>query len=290
MPDASQSIWSTAAKYIEMIPSQFWGVVIGAFFSILGVALTNRASEKRLFAQFEHESKSKSKEREMSLRKEVFLSAAEAVSSGIDVIGRFANFDIPNGEVTQPYLDKLPSISKVHVIAKTETVLAATRFTSRLGGLFIELFAQRHQLMIQMNEVRMLDNQITQFGKERDKCLELMKQFNIEGLTDQRRWDVLRQNFEFEQKRIDGFLNNRAKLATDLQPKHLEFMRQCVSHARELGMMVTPLLAAVREELELPIDISAYSQIMAESYALQEKAVEGFVERFTFSIDQTPTH
>lgn len=280
------SLWSLVsevAKYVELIPSQFWAVVAGAGFSILGVALTNSASQKRLFAQFEHEIKSKRLDREMALRKDVFLAAAEAISSGIDVIGRFANFDIPNGGVTQPYLDKLPSIAKVHVIGQTPTVLAVTKFTSHLGALFVELFAQRHALMNQLDEIRMLDDQVSQFGKERDKILEMMKQCNIEGLSDQRKWAVLQQNFDLEQRRIEEFLTKRFDLAADLQPKHMDFMRQCISHSAELGAMVVPLLAAVREELELPLDMNAYGQVMTESYVAQQEAVNAFIKKLSLN-------
>lgn len=279
VPESCQPLLSEAVRYVEMIPSQFWAVVAGAGFSILGVSLTNKASQKRLFAQFEHEGESKRKDREMALRKDVFLSAAEAISTGIDVIGRFANFDIPNGEVTQPYLDKLPSIAKVHVIGQTDTVLAVTKFTSRLGALFVELFAQRHVLMNQLGEIRMIDSQVSQFGKERDKILEMMKQLNIEGLADQRKWAVLQQNFDFEQKRVNESLAKRSELAADLQPKHLDFMRQCISHAAELGAMVAPLLAAVRDELELPLDMEAYGLVMAESHVAQQDAVNAFIKK-----------
>ena len=113
----------TIQQLLSVIPASFWGVVVGSFFSIAGVAITTRASDMRLRAQFEHERESKTKDREMSLRKDVFLSAAEAVVAGMNSIGRFANFDIPNDQLTEPYVEKAPLISKVHVIARTETIL-----------------------------------------------------------------------------------------------------------------------------------------------------------------------
>lgn len=38
--------------FAQAIPSTFWGVVIGSLFTILGVVLSNSASEKRLKAQY----------------------------------------------------------------------------------------------------------------------------------------------------------------------------------------------------------------------------------------------
>jgi hypothetical protein len=271
---------NTIQQILDAIPASFWGVVVGSFFSIGGVAMTNRASDMRLRAQFEHERESKTKDREMALRKEVFLSAAEAVAAGMNSIGRFANFDIPNDQVTQSYVEKAPAISKVHVIALTETILPLAQFTSHLGALYMELFAQRHELMNEKSAIALIDNQVAQFGKERDRILEMIKQHNIEGVVDQRRWERLQDNFEFEQKRINEWLAHRGQLAAALQPRHLEFMRQCLSHTEQLGGMLIPVLTAVRLELELPLDEAAYRQAMVESYAKQQQAIDGVIQKF----------
>jgi len=271
---------NTIAQLLYAIPATFWGVVVGSFFSIAGVALANRASDKRLRAQFEHERLSNTKDREMALRKEVFLSAAEALAAGMNSIGRFANFDIPNDQVIQPYLEKAPAIAKVHVIALTKTILPLAHFNSRLGALHIELFARRHELMNERNALSLVDNQIAQFGKECDRILEMIKQHNIEGVVDQRRWQILQGSFEFEQKRVNDGLAHRAELAVALQPKHLEFMRECLSHTEQLGKMLVPVLAAVRGELELPLDEAAYRQAMLESHAQQQQAVDEFIRKF----------
>jgi hypothetical protein len=266
-------------QFLDAVPASFWGVVVGSFFSIAGVAITNQASDKRLRAQFEHERGSNTKDREMVLRKEVFLSAAEAVAVGMNSIGRFADFDIPNDQVMQPYVEKAPAISKVHVIARTETILPLAQFTSLLGTRYMELFERRYELMNERNAIALVDNQVAQFGKERDRILEMIKQHNIEGAVDQRRWEVLQENFEFEQKRINDGLTRRAQLAAALAPKHLEFMRQCLSHTEQLGGLLIPVLTAVRRELELPLDEAAYRQAMVESYAQQQQAINGFIRR-----------
>lgn len=270
---------SVITQFLELIPASFWGVVVGSFFSIAGVAITNRASDKRLRAQFEHERESKTKDREMMLRKEVFLSAAEAIAAGMNSIGRFVNFDIPNDQVTQPYVEKAPAIAKVHVIARTETILPLAQFTGRLGSMYIELLARRLELMDERNAIALIDNQVEQFGKERDRILEMIKQHNIEGIVDQRRWATLQGNFEFEQKRVTEGLAHRAQLANALQPKHLDFMRECLSYTEQLGEMLIPVLTAVRNELELPLDEAAYRQAMVESYAAQQRAIEAFIRK-----------
>lgn len=85
------------------------------------MALTNHANDRRLKRQLDHDRDMRSRERELSLRKDIYLAAAEAISAGLIAIGRFANLDIPHEKLTEAYLDKSPSIAKVHVIAKEQT-------------------------------------------------------------------------------------------------------------------------------------------------------------------------
>ena len=273
---------SILAKFLQMfdaIPASFWGVVVGSFFSIGGVALTNRASDRRLRAQFEHERKLKTKDREMALRKEVYLAAAEAIAAGLNAIGRFANLDLSIDQITAPYVEKAPAISKIHVIAQTETVTALSNFTGPLGSLFLTLFGQRYHLQRDRNTITTIDNQIAEFGKERDRILELIKQHNIEGVIDDRRWKVLQDNFDFEQNRIHAGIARRDELATALYPRHLEFMRQCATHTARLSQSLIPVLSAVRAELELPLDELAYRQVADAALANQQAAIDAFIQK-----------
>lgn len=265
---------------LEAIPASFWGVVFGSLLSLGGITLTNRASDRRLSAQFEHERIQKTKEREMALRKEVFLAAAEAVAAGMNAVSRFGNLDLPNEQITGDYIEKSPAIAKVHVIAKPETIQSMVSFTGELGALFLRLFAKRFELMSKKNAIALIDSQVADFGKERDRVLEMIKQHNIEGIVDDRRWNVLQGNFEFEQRRINEELARRAEVVGSLQPKHLEFMRECVHHSAELSKHLVPVLSAVRAELELPFDGQSYHELINDSIARQQLAIDEFVNKF----------
>lgn len=267
-------------RLIEAIPATFWGVVVGSFFSIAAVAQTNRAGDRRLRSQFEHEREQKTKDREMALRKEVYLGVAEAVAAGMNAISRFSNLDLPTDQITNAYVDKAPAIPKAHVIARTGTVQALARFTGELNTIYLKLFARRFELLRDKNAITFLDDQIVVFGKERDRALEIIKQHNIEGVVDERRWKILQQNYEFEQKRINETVSRRAELAGVLNPIQLEFMRECVTHTSKLVQLIVPVLSAMRAELELPLDEHAYRQVMEEGIVNQQVAIDAFINKF----------
>lgn len=263
---------------LDRVPATFWGVVVGSFFSIAGVRATNRASFLRLRAQFDHEQQLKTKEREMSFRKDIYLALAESVHAGIQDLHRFSNLDITHVEVTAAFNEKSPAMAKVHVIAKTETVTALANFSSELNAAFYYLFARRFELFQTKYSLSIVDDQIARSEKERDKYLSLMQQFNLNKEIDQQRWDVVTTGFEMEVKRVNEALVKREQLVVKLQKEQAELMKECTSAAEKVSKLVIPLLATVRGELELPLDFAKYEDLLQQSAAKQAEAMNRFIQ------------
>ena len=131
---------------IEKIPATFWGVVVGSFFTITGVLLTNRSNTNRLRIQLDHDREIKKEERELTLRKEIYLAAAEAISSGIQMIGSIANLNVSYDKLMESFSEKAPAIAKVNVIANEDTINALTAFMEELTSGLLRLSHQRIKL------------------------------------------------------------------------------------------------------------------------------------------------
>lgn len=263
---------------IEKIPATFWGVVIGAFFSLGGVALTNRANDRRLHAQLAHDRDMKSRERELSLRRDVYLAAAEAVSAGLITVSQFSNLDIPHDKLTEAYIDKSPSITKVYVIASEQTAKAVTNFVGELGAAYLRLFAKRYPLVAEKGQLTFLKEQMDGFSKERDRMVELMKQFNLDGKLDQRQWDVINKNFQFESNRVTETIKQHATRARILYASQIEYMKECIAEHNRLSRLLVPVLISVRAELALPINETAYMEVIEESIRKQEVSLKEFIQ------------
>jgi len=263
---------------IEKIPATFWGVVVGAFFALGGVALTNRATDRRQRKQLAHDRETKDRDRELSLRKDVYLAAAEAISAGFISVSRFPNLDVPHEKITEAYLEKSPAIAKVHVVAREGTARAVATFTSELAAVYLRLFAKRIPLVVQKQQLASLKEQMANFGKERDRMLDLMKQHNLEGSMDQRRWDVIERNFKFEEKRITETAQQHDQLAAPFYAAQLRYMQDCLAEMTQLTRLLVPTVVAVRRELELPIDEAAYRQVLEDGLRKQEATMREFLE------------
>lgn len=253
-------------RLFSQIPATFWGVVVGSVFSLGGVIASNRANDMRLKRQLENDRDLKAKERELSIKKEVFLSAAEAMSAGIAMLGTYSNLEKSGEELIANYTSKSPAISKAHVIANESTIAALNKLTSELAASILHLSVKRNVLLNKKQEVQMLEKLSNGAWTERDRYLEMIKQYNIAGVPDARKWDVLQTSFTDEQKRAGDLSRKRSELFGQLCQQHAEFAKDCTKEVLKISKIVVPVLVEIRRELELPIDHANYA-VMADAVA-----------------------
>lgn len=269
-------------KFVEivaMVPGTFWGVFIGSFFALGGVMLSNRASDKRLRAQFEYERELRNRDRELALRKDIYLAATEAISAGLESVAKMADLEIPTNEISEGYLRRAPAIAKIHVIGNEDTLKAVINISSELAKTHMQLGVKRALLLSKKQEITSLDEMIAKFGQERDRMLELMTQYNLQGLVDQQLWETIVGNFEFEAKRIDGTLEQKTKLSAALIADQLNCVKECVEELNRLSRLLVSVVVAVRKELELPLDEENYERMIEESITKQTDNVTQFLEQ-----------
>lgn len=278
MDRTMMDILTEVLRLIEKIPATFWGVVIGSFFTLGGIVLTNRANDRRLREQLRHDRELRNRDRELSLRKDVYMSAAEAIWAGLIAVGRFGDLEIPNNKVTEAYTEKSPAIAKVHVIANEQTVRAQTNLASELNATYMRLFAKRVPLITKKVQISNLQQQIDSLTRDETQMLELMKQFNLDGATDQRRWDVIEGHFKFAHDRIAEIFKEQAALLADLSVKQLRYIEECIGEANRLNRLVVLVVVAVRTELDIPINEAAYMELMEESNKRQEASLNDFMK------------
>lgn len=147
-------------RLFEKIPASFWGIVFGSSISILGIRETNKASDLRLAKQFENDRSVKAKEREMDLRKEIFLEATMVMAIGTNTLIKFTNLDLTDSEVIKEYVEKSPALVKLNLIANMDTLSAVANFNSELSVLFLKYYAKRAQLLGDKNLMSIWEKEI----------------------------------------------------------------------------------------------------------------------------------
>jgi hypothetical protein len=120
-----------------------------------------------------------------------------------------------------------------------------------------------------VNRIAIFDRTAARHGKDAEGVLEMIKQYNINGVNDPRKWDLLQRNFEYSQKQRTDASTQATALREVLAVKRVELTRQCVAATNEIAVLLFPYLAAVRSELQIPVAVGAYRQSFEEMLSQQ---------------------
>ena len=252
---------------IKAVPATFWGIVIGSLFTVMGVVLTNASNNKRLRLQHEHERDLRQRDRDLSLRRDIYLDAVEAISAGMVLVGRFGELDIPTHELMQSYMTKSPSIGKVTIVGDTETIKAVARFTQELTGAFMRLTSKREEVNLLRQHYMAIEKRIKRSSRDIHRLLAMIQEHNLTEERHGEEWDALQRDYESERQNMEELLAERAAADGQFAAAILDLIKKSVTEVAALDRLLAPVFELMRSELGLPFDQDRYLEIVEASHA-----------------------
>ena len=76
---------------LETIPAAVYAATTASTITLIGLSLQNRGESKRNFERLVHDARQRDREREMTLRRDVYLEAAEAMAQAQEYLAGFTN-------------------------------------------------------------------------------------------------------------------------------------------------------------------------------------------------------
>jgi hypothetical protein len=265
---------------LEQIPPTFLGIVIGSIFTIIGVALSNASNTQRLRLQHEHERSMDHRKQDLSLRRETYLAAMEAISAGMVAVGRFSDLATSDQALMQSYTDRSPAISKVAVVGNEETIKAVANFGQELIGAFLRLTSEREKIGLLWKRSESLERDIQHASQEQDRLLALI-QHSQTGQSPGEPQPVLQQQYEAERQRMESLQAEQAEAGEQLLASQMELVKTCVREMQMLDELLIPVISLMRAELELPFNRDFYAQIIADGHKNQAEFIEHFLREQT---------
>jgi hypothetical protein len=270
------------------IPDVALGAIIAAGMSLLtaalafvGVVLTNWQTMKRFRMELTHKASESDRNREMQLRRDVYLPAAEAIMRSASSLARLTDVRIDERDLMRELADAAGILAKTHVVAKEATVTALVRFQSALMKNFMELSTARIPLKVRQSEIDRLNLDIANEAKEAARWVELMKQFNLQCNSDQEKWQALVSQSELTQRRLHELTDQHAKLSPSYLRDIVDYGRHASAKNLETMRLLPDALLAARAEMELPIDEARYRALSEATAVEAELAVHDAMEKLS---------
>ena len=226
----------------------------------------------------------------MTFRKDTFAAAAEAVSVSVSALPKFSDLSVSLKEISAIYVDNSPILAKVNLVAGEDTIRALANFGVEFSGAFLRLIQKRMVLNMLQEQIAVKVALVRGFEKARDAMIELMRHHNIEGIQDARRFEVLRENYDFEANRIAMTNEEIQRLVAELTAKHLPFATECYAESARVNQLLIPLLIAARMELDLSISKERYTEILYQTQTKVAGHMTDFLQKTSEARDSNADH
>jgi len=263
---------------IESIPPAFYGVLIGSLLTIIGVTLTNISNTKRLRIQHEHEVALRNKERDLNMRREVYMDAMEAISAGITAISRFSELSETPEALMQSYSSLSSKLGKVTIVGQNETIEALANFQLEVNGAFLRMSAKRDKFDVILRHSQAIEAEIE---KLKGKLTQLTTQFTQTKINQE--YD-LSQRYQAE---IDALQNDLTVLQEKEEDIGNQLMRTVanlvqtsMAEVSGLNKLLVPLISLMRTELELPFNSEHFARILQKGNDELEAYMASFFNEY----------
>jgi hypothetical protein len=233
------------------IPASVWGVLVGSLITFIGVG-----------RQLRHDARQRDRERQMQLKRDVYLEAAEGIAGSIEYYFALANADIPLIQLSQP--KKQAWLNKVYTVASMDTIAAFTAASGQLGVSTFDLLKFRIAVEIVSTEVNGVNARIEtvkSFQQQlRNDIATMAAQPPSEHIARQielinTHWQQSHQDLAVLQQELMPLLNAKGK-------RQQELLEKAIDHFLQYQKYLRKSLIALRVELELPVDERHFEQIM----------------------------
>lgn len=266
----------------ERIHPAFYGVFIGSLLTIVGVILTNISNTKRLHLQHRYEREMVNKERDITMRRNVYLDAMEAISAGLVTVSQFSNPEKSPEALMESYTDLSPKIGKVTIVGHNETINAFANFNLELTGAFLRLSAKREVLHELIRQSALLESQIVDLSHEIEGLVNPQEDnHNLNSSEDQLLSRVRDLNDQ-----MATLTSRKEEIDNQLMVSQMQLVRTCTDEVSLLDQMLVPLISLVRKELELPFDEENYAEILNRGHQRQREYLDNFFENFSVDVSE----
>lgn len=256
----------------------FWGVLAGSFFSLGGVWITNLTAARNLRRQHDHDRAMRNRDREMTLRKDIYLGAVEAIAAGYYCVAKFADFKSEGDALTATFIEKAPALAKVNIVAGPSVLRAITTAEAELNAAFMRLWKARVAGTVAKRDHVLLSRRLESNISMQTRAVEMLNEENLKGRPDAIRCQGIQANFDFASAEIDRDLPVQRQLESKIQSEQLRVSGLVTLEMVHLIESFVPAVFTVRSELDLPIDEAELRLIFLNVAERTRDGMTGFIE------------
>jgi len=241
--------------------------VIAPVAALFGVWLANRNSARQLAAQLREAAVEATRAREFTVRRDVYLDAAEAVATGNGTVGAMLDLSVSDADIRASVNTTMGKLAKVNVTGQIATLRAVADYTSTLTDALLALWLPRVQLQGAERTIKQLQGQLDAHSAEQARWIEMMKQANVQAAAGKHEPQVMQMfqhQFKLAQEGFGVTAQAQALAVASKRKIYADNFDAQIKWLKALQSLLPAALSAARAEMELGVDAAEVSAIFEQ--------------------------
>jgi hypothetical protein len=253
-----------------------YGAMVGGGVAMLVNFFTNRNSRKMLSLQLTHQATQREKDRQLTLKREIYIPLLEAASDAISFYGQIGT--VPSELIRRPEpLNSLARhVAKMSGIASPEVIEAVYIAQKQLVIGAVKLFNERIPIEVVINQLSSVDSMIKSYEAKSESFNQRFEKHIDAGTGDGGLKDVLMRLTKEHLEVVEKLHQQKSELVLKKSTLEMDISRQATEDMKIIGPQNRAALVAIRKDLGLPIDANWLNNLSDAHSKDVFKAVEKF--------------
>lgn len=265
--------------FLKSVPDVVWSGVLASVITLSGVFLTNRSHTKRLRIQLQADAVEKDKERVSNMRREVYLKAAEELTRAMNYLTSLPQRDFTALNTNEELKEFFASSSKLQLVSEPQTALLANKLMALYSDVLLRIFEAAIPLQEARSDIAISDSFLTQSQGHVTRLLGEMERFNTSENTGIKSFEALNESLKFHQDQAELHATEHAEAWDRYNSHSVSLLKYIIGELRPLADLQIPLVLAIRKDLGLTADLSAWEAQLREQTSRMYDQLSDFLDR-----------
>lgn len=210
--------------------------------------------------------KQRDKDRDMSLRREIYLDAAAAINKWQLLIASLGNQELSQTKIDEEFQSISLALAKIDVIATNQTIRTTSRLKSELLELHLNLLIKRQPIVMQKISIDIINNIIQDFTAKQKYYFQIIEEINLTyDQSKQASCNAAQNSINFWNKELEKLYDELNVLQIKQNEEIQIFSKILSDKIKDITKFTIPALVSVRKELGFPIDEGDYHKTLNDN-------------------------
>lgn len=260
------------------LPTIIVAALMGSALTLLGVFLQNLFENYRNNKKLKHEAGQKNRDREMTLRWDVYLEAASEMARAARYIAKFGDLNLPFAEHEAIVHNFGAALSKVHMIAGMETLAKVIEASDVFARINLELNQLRFSLLLDQKNIAFLQKSVEDDIAQQKNLVTRIGQLQTEN-PNHPDISALATTFQELESRIQQTRQRHSELNSRTMTSHLDLSSVVFKRTLSFAEKLIEVNVALRKELDFDLkgDEENYKKFVRQSQEQAVKEMDKFI-------------